>query len=182
MIVLALLVACRPGTPLQEAAVEAGVDWPLQDVRLAIDKSERRMELLEGTAVVRSYRVGLGPAPEGDKEREGDMRTPIGELRVVVRNSRSSFHRFLGLSYPDSRAADRGLATGLIDEDEAQAIREADREGRQPPWDTALGGEVGIHGGGSARDWTHGCIAVEDAEIAELWEVVPLGTPVVISE
>ena len=38
-----------------------------------------------------------------------------------------------------------------------------------PPWSTALGGRVGIHGYGGREelpiDWTEGCIAVRDADI-----------------
>jgi len=29
-------------------------------------------------------------------------------------------------------------------------------------------------------DWTLGCIAVTDAEIDEIWDLVPIGTPVEI--
>jgi lipoprotein-anchoring transpeptidase ErfK/SrfK len=60
------------------------------------------------------------------------------------------------------------------------AIREAQRRGQRPPWDTPLGGTVGIHGNGAGSDWTWGCVALEDGDIEELWEVCPLGTPVVI--
>jgi hypothetical protein len=54
----------------------------------------------------------------------------------------------------------------------------AHRNGRRPPWKTALGGEIGIHGGGSGLDWTWGCIALENEAVAELFPVLPLGTPV----
>ena len=29
-------------------------------------------------------------------------------------------------------------------------------------------------------DWTLGCVAVTDAEIDEIWNIVPIGTPVEI--
>ena len=56
--------------------------------------------------------------------------------------------------------------------------REAEAAGRAPPWNTPLGGAIGIHGGGGSSDWTLGCVAVENAEIEELWDVVRLGTNV----
>ncbi len=49
---------------------------------------------------------------------------------------------------------------------------------RTPPWDTALGGEIFIHGGGTSGDWTAGCVALDNADMQELFDSVPLGTPV----
>jgi len=34
--------------------------------------------------------------------------------------------------------------------------------------------------GGAGDDWTHGCIAVTNDAIEELWDAAPLGTPVEI--
>lgn len=165
--------------PLEAAARDAGVAWPLEGVWLHIDKSERSLVLHAGETPVKRYRAGLGD-PAGDKAREGDRKTPEGTFRVVTRNPRSRFHLFLGLSYPSAEDAARGLAEGLVTAAEAARIREADAAGRQPPWNTALGGAVGIHGEGGSTDWTLGCIAVENPEIEELWSVVPMGTRVVI--
>jgi lipoprotein-anchoring transpeptidase ErfK/SrfK len=49
-----------------------------------------------------------------------------------------------------------------------------------PDWNTPLGGEVFIHGNGSSRDWTWGCIALADADIDELFAAVTEGTPVTV--
>jgi lipoprotein-anchoring transpeptidase ErfK/SrfK len=46
------------------------------------------------------------------------------------------------------------------------------------PWNTALGGEIFIHGHGSGSDWTWGCVALDDADIQELYSLIPVGTPV----
>ena len=40
-----------------------------------------------------------------------------------------------------------------------------------------LGWLGGLH---TKVDWTRGCIAVTDAEIEEIWELVPDGTPIEI--
>lgn len=37
-----------------------------------------------------------------------------------------------------------------------------------------------IHGHGSQKDWTHGCIAVEDEAMDVLWAHAALGTTVLI--
>lgn len=157
-----------------------GLALPLVQAELYVLKAERRLELWASGKRLKTYRVGLGLAPEGDKTREGDHRTPEGRFYVCTRNHVSKYHRFLGLSYPDGNAAKRGLKEGLITETQAAAIRAAQRKGQRPPWDTPLGGVVGIHGHGASSDWTWGCVALEDGDIEELWEACPLGTPVLI--
>ncbi len=132
-----------------------------------IFKGERRMELKRDGRVLRRYRVALGFAPEKHKEREGDGRTPEGRYSIDARNPRSAFHLSLRVSYPDER-------------DKAQAAR----LGVTP------GGDIYIHGqpngwrkflaGHPRRDWTTGCIAVTDAEMREVWSLVPTGARVVI--
>lgn len=168
-------VATRRRIPLTEAlAKHRG------ELVLLVDKSERTLTVQKGGADVRTYRVGLAPGIDSnnDKVRQGDLATPEGEFRVVTRYDQSRFHLFLGLSYPTAEDADRGLRQGLITAAQAQAIREAEAAGRAPPWNTPLGGAIGIHGGGGSGDWTLGCVAVENAEIEELWDVVRLGTKV----
>lgn len=174
------LSASDPWT-LVEGATRAGLSWPPPDVTVAIDKSSRALTIQSGGVALKRYRVGLGD-PVGDKVRQGDRKTPEGALRIVTKNRQSQFHRFLGLNYPTADDADRGLRDGLITASQAQSIRTADKAGRTPLWETKLGGAVGIHGGGGEVDWTLGCIAVTDAEIEEIWEVVSVGTPVVISD
>jgi len=46
---------------------------------------------------------------------------------------------------------------------------------------TLLDGEIFIHGGGTSRDWTRGCVAVADADIEDLFAAAPAGTPVTIT-
>ena len=52
-----------------------------QDVQItsiSVDKSARRMYLLSKSTVIRSYRIGLGFAPNGHKSLTGDGKTPEG--------------------------------------------------------------------------------------------------------
>ena len=132
-----------------------------------IFKRERRMELKREGKLLGSYRVALGFAPERHKEREGDGRTPEGSYAIDARNPKSAFHLSPRVSYPDDR-------------DEAHARR----LGVSP------GGDIYIHGqpngwrkffvGHPRKDWTTGCIAVTDAEMQEVWTLVPTGARVVI--
>lgn len=130
-----------------------------------IEKSARRLSLIRDGQTVRTYRIALGFAPEGDKARQGDGRTPEGRFTIDRRNDRSAFTLSLGLDYPQR-------------DDIARA-----RAGGYDP-----GGDIFIHGQPNglpddtllAGDWTAGCIALTNAEIREIWDVTPTGTPVEI--
>lgn len=154
---------------------------PLVSPRIVVSKGARRLELYSDGRVVRAYRVGLGKNPVDDKERARDYRTPEGDFYVCVKNAASKFYLSLGLSYPNREDAERGLRDGLITRATRDRIVAAIDEGLRPPWDTALGGEIFIHGSGSASDWTWGCVALDDADIKELFDAVPMKTPVSIT-
>ncbi len=127
-----------------------------------------------------AYPIALGRQPEGHKQREGDGRTPEGEYYICNRNPRSQFYLFLGLSYPNARDAEAAYRSNLITRKQRDRIVRAIAARRQPPWDTPLGGEVGLHGNGVGTDWTLGCIALEDEAIKELWRALKVGDPVVV--
>lgn len=149
------------GTPPEMAAKADRAD------RIIVDKPARRMQLMRDGAVIGEYQISLGAAPDGHKTREGDEKTPEGEYLIDWRNPRSAAHLSLHISYPD--AADQAAA---------------DARGESP------GGAIMIHGmingwgwlGGLHRnwDWTNGCIAVTDAEMRQIWSLVPDGTPIEI--
>jgi hypothetical protein len=156
------------------------VSGTLADARIVIVKRERRLRLYSGDRLIRAYPVSLGRDPVGDKVRAGDCRTPEGQFYVCVKNPQSRFHLSLGISYPSREDADRGLRSGLITRSEYDAIMKSVDKGRIPPWNTALGGEIFIHGGGAGVDWTLGCIAMRTVDVEELYAAVPVGTSVVI--
>ena len=153
---------------------------------LEIWKIDRRMQLRQGETVLREFRVSLGVEPRSGKEVQGDKRTPVGRYYITHKNGGSRFHRFLGLSYPNEEDADRGYRRGLISAGEWADIFLANLHGDDPPYSTRLGGRVGIHGFGGRPyvpvDWTDGCIAISDGEIEYLFDVVAVGTPVIIHE
>src|SRR4051794_17870987 len=104
----------------------------IKEPRIIIKKSTRSLELFEGAALVKTSSVVLGRCAEGDKETEGDGRTPEGTFYVFVKNAESKFHLSLGISYPDVSAAQRGLAAGLISADEHDAIVAAISQNKRP--------------------------------------------------
>ena len=162
----------------EEALNRRPLRLPLAEPRIVVEKGARRLRLYAGGELVRVRRVVLGFAPEGDKEKQGDGRTPEGDFHVCMKNDRSNFYLSLGLTYPNEEDAERGLGAGLITRAQHKRIVGAVRAKRCPPWNSALGGEIFIHGGGTASDWTAGCVALENPEIKELFDSVPAGTPV----
>lgn len=166
--------------PDEESINRRPLKLPLTNPQIVVQKAARRLELFAGGARVRVFRAALGFAPAGDKERQGDGRTPEGEFYVCMKNGQSNFYLSLGLNYPDASDAARALRDRLITRAQHDRIVRANRQRRCPPWDTKLGGEIFIHGGGSASDWTLGCVALENEQVKELFDHVPAGTTVII--
>ncbi|NLV58775.1 MAG: murein L,D-transpeptidase [Clostridiales bacterium] len=137
---------------------------------IRIEKKKRQLTVLgeDGSAVMKAA-IALGWAPEGPKRREGDGKTPEGVYTLCLTKANGRHGQSLGLSYPGVSDADLALAEGRIDPSTHQAIQAAHRQGIRPPWGSPLGGEIYIHAGGTARDWTQGCIALEEADMARLF-------------
>ena len=161
-------------------APDAKLVLPLVNPRIVVTKSRRTLQLFSNERVVRTYRVGLGLSPVEDKVRAGDRRTPEGDFYICLKNSHSQFYLSLELSYPNQKNAERGLRDGLITRGQYNQIVSALTRKRVPPQNTRLGGELFIHGNGSQSDWTWGCVALDDKDVRELFDSVPVGTPVTI--
>jgi murein L,D-transpeptidase YafK len=153
---------------------------PLLKPHIVVKKNRRELLLYSSDNLLRTYHVGLGLNPSGDKVRAGDRRTPEGDFYVFVKNDKSAFYLSLGLSYPNLPHAERGLREGLINRSQYEAIIRALKARKTPPQNTRLGGDIYIHGNGAQSDWTWGCVALEDEDIRELFAAVTVGTPVTI--
>jgi murein L,D-transpeptidase YafK len=137
---------------------------PPQADFVEVFKSRRQMLLRQEGRVLKTYPVMLGLNPVGHKQREGDKRTPEGDYIIDYRNPKSAFFLSLHINYPNEKDRLAGLARG----------------------ETRLGGLIFIHGMGFAGDaplyvgenWTDGCIAVTNDHMAEIWQLVPDGTPI----
>ena len=126
--------------------------------------------------------------PEGDKIRQAgrtesdEHKIPEGTFYVTRRHDTSDYYLAFVLSYPSPVHALRGLEEGLITQGQYEAIVEAHRTFREPPQGTRLGGLIEIHGHGTGRRraWTRGCVALRNVHMDALWEIVEVGTPVII--
>jgi len=151
------------------------------EYRLVVAKAARRLRLYAGDALLEEFSIAIGRNALADKQVEGDEATPLGEFRICAKNPHSRYCRSLCLSYPNTEHADRGLRSGLISGAEHAAILDALASGRMPPQKTRLGGEIYLHGQGSAGDGaTRGCIALADEAILRLFDLLALDTPVTI--
>jgi murein L,D-transpeptidase YafK len=150
------------------------------DMRIVVLKADRALEVYRDSALLHRFRIGLGNTPVGDKEKSGDGKTPEGNFYVCVKNPQSRFYLSLGISYPDSEDAARGLRAGLINQADHDQIVSAQKSGKTPPWNTRLGGEIFIHGNGSGSDWTLGCVALDDADMKTLFNLIEVGARVEI--
>lgn len=153
---------------------------PLASPKIVVQKGKRRLMLYDGEKLLRTYKVGLGFNPVADKVKEGDGATPEGEFYIFTKNEKSAYYLSLGISYPNLEDAKRGLRDRLITREQYEEIARAIEQKKAPPQTTPLGGQIYIHGRGSQKDWTWGCVALDDAEIKELFDAVPVGTPVII--
>jgi murein L,D-transpeptidase YafK len=161
---LALALACSTAQPAAATVRDAA---PLKADRVVVVKSERRLYLLRGEEVVRSFRVALGRQPRGTKLRQGDGRTPEGLYRLEAGNPDTRFHRSIRISYPNDEDVARAQASG-----------------------TRPGGNIMLHGVPAELsrwgpdhwmfNWTEGCIAVTNEEMDIIWRSVDLGTPIEI--
>jgi murein L,D-transpeptidase YafK len=158
----------------------AALALPLVDPKIVVSKSKRTLRLYSGSRVVKTYRIALGLSPVEDKIRAGDRRTPEGDFYIYIKNAHSQFYLSLGISYPNQQHAARGLRDGMISRGQYEQIAGALKGKRAPLQNTRLGGEIFIHGNGSQSDWTWGCVALDDKDIRELFDAVPVGTPVTI--
>ncbi len=79
---------------------------------ILVEKSVRRMTLMRAGEVLAVFEVSLGGAPVGDKERQGDNRTPEGTYHIVSKNDESGFHLSLMTSYPDAEDRRAAAARG----------------------------------------------------------------------
>jgi murein L,D-transpeptidase YafK len=152
----------------------------IKNPKIIVEKKKRNLKLYDGKKLVKTYKISLGAVPVGDKEIEGDGKTPEGEFYVFTKNDKSAFFLSLGVSYPNKEDAERGLKQNLIKQTERDEIFRAIDAKEMPLQKTKLGGEIYIHGGGCNADWTQGCMALENEEMQELFDVISVGTTVLI--
>lgn len=135
--------------------------------KVVVNKTERKLYLIKGKEVLKSFSVALGQRPEGRKLFEGDNRTPEGSYVLYKRNPNSKYFLSIQISYPNKQDRLRAQELGV------------------PP-----GGMIMIHGQPNElkysevhykkNDWTEGCIAVSNSAMLDIWFLTGKNTPIEI--
>lgn len=165
-------------------------DEDISNLWILVSKRNKQLYVYRGERLEMQFNADFGYNVYSDKVKRGSesepdhWRTPEGVFYVVRKNPRSQYYRAFLLNYPNAEDAERGLSAGLISQNEYRAIMEAERTNVSPPMNTMLGGMIEIHGNGTGlfTNWTQGCVAIRDEEMDLLWNIVKVGTPVVIQK
>ena len=108
-----------------------------------------------------------------DKLYAGDKKTPEGTFTIIEKKVHEKWDRFMMLDYPTKESYDK--------------FNERKSEGIIPA-DAKIGGGIGIHGTwphedfqiDRFRNWTDGCISMRNKDVEELYNMIPVGTKVMI--
>ncbi|PWT96978.1 MAG: hypothetical protein C5B52_14695 [Bacteroidetes bacterium] len=141
--------------------------------KVVIDKSDYELNVYDEDGWLATYPVVFGNKDQEDKKMEGDRLTPDGTFKIIGKKIHKQWGKFLTLDYPTSESYERfneRKAEGLI------------------PKNAKIGGGIGIHGTRPNEEWvidkfinwTSGCISVRYSDMDELYDMLPVGTTVVI--
>lgn len=160
-----LIITAATMVSVPSARSVAG-DFPVAD-KVVVEKAARKLYLVKDGKPFRTFKVALGMAPNGDKLKEGDQKTPEGTYMLDMRNPDSDFFLSIHISYPNPGDRTEALKKGL-----------------DP------GGQIMIHGQPNAptysdayyakADWTNGCIAVSNSDMIDIWLMTPNDVPIEI--
>ena len=152
--------------PLRADPVATGAEGQ-RSARIVVEKSRHEMTLFRDGEAPRTYPVSLGRGGMEPKQKEGDRRTPEGLYTIIAHNPNSRYYRSLRISYPSARDIEMARSRGFAPGGDIMIHGLPQGLGWLGPWQHLI-------------DWTAGCIAVTNAEIDDLWRLVPDGTPIEI--
>jgi murein L,D-transpeptidase YafK len=148
---------------------------PSSPYKVVIDKSEYEMTIYDTEGWVATYPVVFGSKNQGDKKMEGDRLTPDGTFKIVSKKYHKDWGCFMLLDYPTK--------------DNLQRFQDRKTNG-QIPKTAKIGNGIGIHGTKPSEEyaidkflnWTNGCISTKYSDIFEIYELLPVGTTVIIQQ
>ncbi|MEA5553209.1 L,D-transpeptidase [Anabaena cylindrica UHCC 0172] len=144
-----------------------------QKISILIEKSQHRLTLYYNLSPIKSYPVVFGANPTGDKQREGDKKTPEGILQIQDLYPHPQWSKFMWLNYPHPQSWRKHFQAKINGE---------------LAWYIPIGGQVGIHGVPAGADemidarnnWTLGCPSLKNKDVDEIYQLVQKGTVVEI--
>lgn len=141
--------------------------------RIVVDKSDYELHVYDAEGWYATYPIVFGSNDLGDKLREGDKRTPNGNFKVILKKHHPKWGPELLLDYPTDehvKLFQQRKAKGVI------------------PRTAKIGGGIAIHATRPGEEWTvdnfynwtDGCVSVKYSEMLDLFDYIPVGTPVTI--
>jgi murein L,D-transpeptidase YafK len=140
---------------------------------IIIDKSDYELHIYDDDGWYGTYPVVFGSKNLGDKMMEGDRKTPEGTYHINAKRPHEKWAKIMLIDYPNKTDIEKFNARksrGLI------------------PASAKIGGGIGIHGTWPRdemvvdyfQNWTNGCISMKREEMNEVYNMIPVGTKVVI--
>lgn len=139
-----------------------------QSYAIVVDKFAGKCYLYKGGQLKQTFEAELGKNWIGDKLYSGDKATPEGKYKVTKKKDgrQTTYTYALLLNYPN---------------DEDKRRFQENIRNRTLSRNAKIGGLIEIHGGGGKGvNWTDGCVALENGQMASLYRLVSVGTPVTI--
>ena len=135
---------------------------------IVIDKFARECKVYRSGKAIRTFSIEMGPNWIGDKRHRGDNATPEGKYYITKKKKGKDtiYYKALLINYPNDEDRKR------YNDDVKRGILPASQ---------GIGGLIEIHGGGGkGAHWTEGCVALTNAEMDQIFDLVEVGTPVTI--
>jgi len=142
-------------------------------VYVVIIKSNYELKVYDQDGWYGTYPVVFGSKNLEDKMMEGDRRTPEGTFHIASKRPHEKWDKMMLIDFPTKSDIDKfnaRKAQGLI------------------PRNAKIGGGIAIHGTWPHdemavdlyQNWTNGCISLKNDDVDELYNMLPVGTPVTI--
>jgi murein L,D-transpeptidase YafK len=135
--------------------------------QVVVNKSERKLYLMNGDDVLQSFDIALGLVPEGHKVREGDFRTPEGSYSLTNRRIDSDYFMAIQISYPNKADVSHAATIGVSPGNYIMIHGQPDEPNNSASYYKKF-------------DWTNGCIAVSNAAMVDIWQLSAANTPITI--
>jgi murein L,D-transpeptidase YafK len=138
---------------------------------ILINKSEYTLDFLADAKILLRCPVELGFGPLDDKQVEGDGSTPEGiySASKKIPAQQSKYYKAILIDYPTA--------------ENWQNFNKKKADGIIPPHAQIHGTGSGVKGNDVnevGSNWTSGCVALSNKDMDQLYDMVRLGTPIII--
>ena len=162
-------------SPLKSSSPKKNKILPYSPYSVVIDKSDYELRVYDREGWYATYPAVFGNKSLSDKKMEGDRNTPEEIFYIISKKNHSEWGKFMLIDYPNDESVEKfnkRKAKGEI------------------PASASIGGGIGIHGTRKDEEfavdryqnWTWGCISVKYYDVFELYNLLPVGTKVVIQK